>query len=125
MKRKQHKPADGLDYVEDVFYRNIVKTAFKKQNKDILSEGAAAIYVESEPKIKDLVIDIVKILREKARIPNFWKDKTSGVRKLEGTIDDKLEFCGIASLSDKHEKICAEILKLAEKRKSDLKEEPE
>ena len=125
MKRKQHKPADGLDYVEDVFYRNIVKTAFKKQNKDILSEGAAAIYVESEPKIKDLVIDIVKILREKARIPNFWKDKTSGVRKLEGTIDDKLEFCGIASLSDRHEKICAEILKLAEERKSDLQEEPE
>ena len=124
MKRKQHKPAEGLDYVEDVFYRNIVKTAFKKQNEDNLSEGAA-IYIESDTEIKDLVIDIVKILREKIRIPNFWRDKTSEVRKLEGTIDDKLEFCGIPALLNKHEKICAEILKLAKERESDLQEEPE
>ena len=114
MKKKQHKPAEGLDYIEDVFYRNIVDTAFKKETEDILSEGAAAIYIESEAHIKDIVIEIVGILREKARIPNFWRDKTSEVRKLEGTIDDRLEFSGIPALSGKHEKICAEILKLAE-----------
>ena len=45
------------------------------------------------------------------------------IGKLEGTIDDKLEFCGVPELSDKHEKICAEILKLAKERKSDLQGE--
>jgi len=124
MKRKQHKPAEGLDYAEDIFYRNIVKTAFKQEKKDPLSENTAA-FIAADNEIKGLVIDIVKILREKIRIPNFWRDKTSEVRKLEGTIDDKLEFCGIPSLLDKHEKICAEILKLAKERESDLQEEPE
>jgi type I restriction enzyme R subunit len=124
IKRKQHKPADGLNYVEDLFYRNIVKTAFEKEKKDPLGENTAA-FIARDNEIKGLVIDIVKMLREKIRIPNFWRDKTSELRKLEGTIDDKLEFCGIRILSDKHEKLCAEILRLAKERKSDLREEPE
>jgi len=121
MKRKQHKPADGLDYVEDIFYRNIVKTAFKKEKEGPLSEDTA-FFIESDTNIKELVIDIVKVLREKVRIPNFWK-KSSEVKKLQGTIDDKLDFCNITALSDKHEKICSDILNLAKKRERDLQEE--
>jgi len=34
---------------------------------------------------------------------------------------DKLDFCGILETGSKHEKICADILSLAEKRENDLK----
>ena len=81
-------------------------------------------FIESDTNIKELVIDIVKVLREKVRIPNFWK-KSSEVKKLQGTIDDKLDFCNITALSNKHEKICSDILNLAKKRERDLQEETE
>lgn len=125
IKRKQPKPADGLDYVEDVFYRNMLKTAFanEKGEKGDLKEDTA-YFVSEDAAIKELVIDIVKILREKLRIPNFWK-KSSEIKKLQGAIDDKLDFCGITALSDKHEKICSDILSLAKQKESDLQEDTE
>jgi len=122
MKRKNRDVTEGLDAIEDVFYRNIVNNAFPKKNNDTdtkISDDAVFFGV-NEMEVKKLVIDIVDLLREKLHIPNFWK-RSSEVKKLQGEIDDKLDFSGIGGITDKHERICADILSLAEKREHDLK----
>jgi len=123
MKTKNQDLTEGLDGIEDVFYRNIVNNAFKKKKNttEDATRDTADLYVESETEIKNLVIEIVGLLRERLKMPNFWK-RSSEVKKLQGEIDDKLDFSGIEEITTKHERICADILSLAEKREYDLKE---
>ncbi len=123
MKTKNQDLTEGLDEIEDVFYRNIVNNAFekKKNTTEDATRDTVELYVENETEIKNLVIEIVELLREKLKIPNFWK-RSSEVKKLQGEIDDKLDFSGIEEITTKHERICADILSLAEKREYDLKE---
>ena len=121
MKSENRETAEGLDEIEDVFYRNLINNAFTKNTEatgDGVSEPAAP-YVAQESEVKNLVIDIVELLRHKLEIPNFWK-RAAEVKKLQGEIDDKLDFCGIPEIDSKHEKICTDILSLAEKRENDL-----
>lgn len=122
MKSENRETAEGLDEIEDVFYRNLINNAFTKNTEatgDGVSEPAVP-YVAQETEVKNLVIDIVELLKHKLEIPNFWK-RAAEVKKLQGEIDDKLDFCGIPEIDSKHEKICADILSLAEKRENDLK----
>jgi type I restriction enzyme, R subunit len=127
MKKNEYKPEDGLDHVEDVFYRNIIDTAFKNKKdpaKNSVEENVSVFDPTPNDEIKKIVIEIVQTLREKMNIPNFWK-KPSEVKKLKGIIDDKLDFCDIDAFSDKHEKICAEILSLAKKIGNKLRQDVE
>jgi len=122
MKSKHRDTADGLDDIEDVFYRNIVINAFtpkSSEGNDSVGETAFP-YVATETEVKNLVVDIVRLLREKLQIPNLWK-RAAEVKKIQGEIDDKLDFCDIPEITAKHEKICTDILSLAEKRENDLK----
>lgn len=122
MKRKNRDVTEGLDAIEDIFYRNIVNNAFPKKNNgtDTTISDDAVFFGAHEIEVKNLVIEVVELLREKLQIPNFWR-RSSEVKKLEGEIDDKLDFSGIKGISNKHERICADILSLAEKREHDLK----
>lgn len=93
-------------------------TRAPEASEDGVSESADP-YVSQESEVKNLVIDIVQLLRHKLEIPNLWK-RAAEVKKLQGEIDDKLDFCGIPEINSKHEKICADILNLAQKRENDL-----
>ena len=123
MKTKNQDLVEGLDEIEDVFYRNIVHNAFQKEKNT--TDGATREipdpYEEKEAEVKKLVVEIVKLLRERLQIPNFWKGRPSEVKKLEGEIDDLLDFSGIVEIADTRERICADILSLAQKREYDLK----
>ena len=117
MKTKNQDLAEGLDEIEDVFYRNIVHNAFKKEKNttDAATKETSVHYEDKETEVKKLVVQIVKLLRERLQIPNFWKGRPSEAKKLEGEIDDLLDFSGIVAIADTRERICADILSLAQK----------
>jgi len=55
------------------FYRNIVNNAFTEKSNDTDStvSDKAVPYVANEMEIKNLVIEIVELLREKVQIPKL------------------------------------------------------
>ena len=121
LKSKDRDVTEGLDEIEDVFYRNIIDNAFTKVKGGLDSNAKEnAFYIKKDPEVINLIIDVVQLLREKLQIPNFWK-RPSEVKKLQGEIDDKLDFCGIKEIGSMHERICTDILSLAEKREQDIK----
>jgi type I restriction enzyme R subunit len=56
---------------------------------------------------------------ESIRIIDFWK-KPIEVKRLRGNIDTEILLANIPQLTDLHERIAVEIVKLAEKRHEDL-----
>lgn len=122
IKKEKHDIVDGLDEIEDLFYRNIIQNAFTDYVHDEdAAEDRAEPFVPNEAIIKNIVIEVVTQLKVRAKIPKFWS-KSSEVRKLQGEIDDILDFSGMQVFTERHEKICADILRLAETRFNDLKE---
>lgn len=101
--------SDGLPAYVSPFYGIIQLYAY--DNKDLPAEQIE--------EIKELVGKIVEELQKRIDIINFWK-KAHEVQQLETEIDDLLDFCGIAAIEEKHQKITTEILTLAKKRHDDL-----
>ena len=79
---------------------------------------------ESEKEaVKIIVANLVDVLQDAINKPNFWKGRESEIRKLQGEIDDLLDFSGIEALSSIHVKLSTEILNLAKRRHQELIEE--
>lgn len=62
---------------------------------------------------------IVETLQDTIDIIDFWK-KPIEVKNLRGNIDTEILLANIPPLTEKHERIAVEIVKLAEKRHNEL-----
>ncbi len=100
---------DGLTLEETTFHEMIYDNAF----------GSTIIPDEHEDKMKQMVCDVVGILRETIGIVNFW-DNAPEVQKVRGKISDKLIFTDIAELIEKSEELTTEIVDLAKNRNDEL-----
>jgi type I restriction enzyme R subunit len=100
----------GLSEQELPFYDLILINAFGEEEID-----ETDIEV-----IKKLTGEIVELLKDATSKPNFWKDREAEIRKLQGEIDDILDFSGIAEVAEKHERISVEIMNLAKRRHQEL-----
>lgn len=108
--REDEAKESGLTEQQLPFYDIIIMNAF---NCDDVVEA------DSE-KIKVLVIELVELLKDAISKPNFWKGRDSEIRKLQGELDDMLDFFEVNAVSSQHEKISLEIMNLARKRHREL-----
>jgi len=59
-------------------------------------------------------------LKEAISKPRFWKTRASEIKRLEGEIDDLLDFSGVEKVSAIHEKLSVDIMNLAKRRHEEL-----
>ena len=69
--------------------------------------------------VKQLVRDVVEVLRSKIDIINFWEQKHE-IKQLKGNLSDSILFTGVEELINNSEKTVSEITALAEKRHKDI-----
>jgi type I restriction enzyme, R subunit len=100
---------EGLSKEASTFYDYVVQIGFD-------GNGVPA---EQLPKLKGLMTRIVDTLQDTIGIIDFWRKPTE-VKKLRGNIDTEILLAGIPELSERHERIAVEIVKLAEKRHTEL-----
>lgn len=100
---------EGLTREASTFYDYVVQLAF----------GTGEVPVEERHRLKELMTRIVDILQRTIHIIDFWK-KPMEVKRLRGNIDTEILLTEIPQLADRHERIAVEIVKLAEKRHSEL-----
>jgi type I restriction enzyme R subunit len=100
---------EGLTKEATTFYDYVIQLAF--QGAEPPADPRAAL--------KRLMTRIVELLQETIDILDFWK-KPIEVKKLRGAIDTEILLARIPALEAKHERIAAEIVKLAEKRHEEL-----
>lgn len=84
-----------------------------------LAYGAHGLPESHRAAVLQLVERIVEILQRTIGIINFWK-KPIEVKRLRGEIDTELLLTGIPELIERHERIAVELVKLAEKRNTEL-----
>ena len=108
--RKGDNQEEGLNEQELPFYDFIVFSAF---NDEELSDA-------DKEALKKLTIELVQLLQKTISKPNFWKGRAAEIRKLQGEIDDMLDFSGIARVMQLHSKLSVEIMNLAKRRHQDL-----
>jgi type I restriction enzyme R subunit len=108
--RAEEVQEKGMSEQELPFYDLFLLTCFEKEKPE--GEKAAAL--------KDLTRQLLVLLEEAINKPNFWKDRPAEVRKLEGEVDDLLDFCDIPEVSEAHEKLSTEVMNLAEKRHQEI-----
>ena len=84
-----------------------------------LAYGAHGLPEGHRAAVLQLVERIVEILQSTIGIINFWK-KPIEVKRLRGEIDTELLLTGIPELIERHERIAVELVKLAEKRNTEL-----
>ncbi|MGH9429215.1 MAG: type I restriction enzyme subunit R domain-containing protein, partial [Terriglobia bacterium] len=102
---------EGLTKEATTFYDYVVQLAFDSRD----------VPVEHQQCLKDLMVRIVEILQETIGIIDFWK-KPIEVKNLRGKIDTEILLTNIPQLTERHERIAVEIVKLAEKRHGELTE---
>jgi type I restriction enzyme R subunit len=108
--RKEEAELTGMTEQQLPFYDIIIYNAF----------GEDDVTADNKEAIKSLTIDLVELLKDAISKPNFWKDRDSEIRKLQGELDDMLDFFNVDVISEKHEKISVEIMNLAKKRHQEL-----
>ena len=96
---------NGLDREATVLHDYLVQLAFD-------GDEAPAEY---EAGIKLLASDIVELIRGTIDVLDFWQ-KPLEVRRLRGNIDPEILLAEVPKLTDRHERLAVEIVKLAEKR---------
>lgn len=67
------------------------------------------------------MLRIVGMLQDTIGVLDFW-EKPIEVKKLRGNIDTEILLANIAALNARHERLAVEIVKLAEKRDSELRQ---
>ncbi len=80
-------------------------------------------YDESIPfkeSIKPITIKLVKLLQDAINKPDFWKGRESEIRKLQGEIDDLLDFSNVEAISKAHARLSIELMSLAKRRHHEL-----
>lgn len=100
---------EGLTREATTFYDYVAQLAF----------GHGDVPSQDRPRLKQLMLRIVEILHETIGIIDFWK-KPLEVKRLRGDIDTEILLANIAQLTEQHERIAVEIIKLAEKRHEEL-----
>lgn len=100
---------DGLTREATTFHDYVVQLAF----------DGGEVPVEHRQPLKTLMVRTVKLLQDTIDIIDFWK-KPIEVKKLRGNIDTEILLANVPQLSDRHERIAVEIVKLAEKRHNEL-----
>lgn len=78
----------------------------------------------SEPelnKTKELIHIVLELLKETATIKNFWSEKASERKKIEGMIEDEIHYARIKGVSENASELTTELLKLAKNREADLR----
>jgi type I restriction enzyme R subunit len=100
---------EGLTKEATTFYDYVVKLAF----------DGTGVPSEHLPRLKRLMSRVVDTLQDTIGIIDFWK-KPIEVKKLRGNIDTEILLSGIPQLTERHERIAVEIVKLAEKRHNEL-----
>ena len=108
--RKGENEESGLNEQELPFYDFIIFNAYNDEE----------VSVEQKEKIKALVIKLVSLLRVAIDKPNFWTGREAEIRKLQGDIDDLLDFSDIDSIAKMHSKLSVEIMNLAKRRHQEL-----
>lgn len=101
----------GLTIQELPFYDIIAINAFKNSKVEL---------EETKITLKELVKDLILLLQDAINKPNFWKEREAEIRKLQGEIDDLLDFSGIDEVSSAKERLSIEILNLAKRRHQEL-----
>ena len=100
---------EGLTKEASTFYDYVVQIAF----------DGGEVPAEYRQTLKTLMARIIEVLQETIGIIDFWK-KPIEVKKLRGNIDTEILLAQIPQLADRHERVAVEIVKLAEKRHSEL-----
>ncbi|HXF39388.1 MAG TPA: HsdR family type I site-specific deoxyribonuclease [Blastocatellia bacterium] len=100
---------EGLTKEATTFFDYAVQLAYDGGN----------VPFEHRERLKDLMARIVETLQETIDIIDFWK-KPIEVKNLRGNIDTEILLANIPPLTEKHERIAVEIVKLAEKRHNEL-----
>lgn len=100
---------EGLTKEATTFYDHVVQLAFT----------GGMVPVERVQPLKELMLRVVAILQGTIDIIDFW-GKPIEVKKLRGNVDTEILLAAVPELNDKHERIAVEIVKLAEKRHSEL-----
>ena len=100
---------EGLSREASTFYDYVVQLAF--DGGDVPNESREAL--------RKLMARIVEVLQDTIDIIDFWK-KPIEVKRLRGNIDTEILLSGIPHLTEKHERIAVELVKLAERRHEEL-----
>ena len=100
---------EGLTREATTFYDYVVQLSFANEE----------VPVAQRQRLKKLVAGVVEMLQGTIDIIDFWK-KPIEVKKLRGNIDTEILLSEIPELTEKHERIAVEIVKLAEKRHQEL-----
>lgn len=96
---------EGLTKEATTFYDYVVQLTFDQG--DVLTQD--------RQRLKELMLRIVELLQNSIGIIDFWK-KPIEVKRLRGNIDTEILLANIPQLTDQHERIAVEIIKLGEKR---------
>jgi len=100
---------EGLTKEATTFYDYVQQLAFDGRD----------VPAEYRQPLKSLMARTVEILQDTIDIIDFWK-KPIEVKRLRGNIDTEILLANIPQLTDQHERIAVEIVKLAEKRHEEL-----
>ena len=111
-----HDAVSGRESGQEGMTREI--TTFHDHIAD-LAFGNNGVPVQHQDALVRVVSKIVEALQETIDIIEFWK-KQIEVKRLRGDIGTELLLCGIPELTERHERIAVEIVKLAEKRHHEL-----
>lgn len=100
---------EGLNREATTFYDYVAQLAFDQGD----------VPFQDRQRLRQLMLRIVEILQGTIGIIDFWK-KPIEVKRLRGDIDTEILLADIPRLTDRHERIAVEIVKLAEKRHEEL-----
>jgi len=101
---------EGLTKEATTFYDYAIQLAF---------DGGKPPVEDVDP-LKKLMLRIVELLQDTIGVLDFWK-KPIEVKKLRGNIGTEILLANIPALNAKHERLAVEIVKLAEKRDTELR----
>lgn len=88
---------------------------------DLLKNSLPEAEGGNAEKLKELTHTLMPVLRETASIRNFWSDKTSERKRIEGLIEDEISYSRIAGVAEKAGELTTELMKLAKNRELDLR----
>lgn len=101
---------EGLTDIEAVIYRRIVQIAFGDEST-IPEE-----YVEP---LKTLTQEVLRLLKERINIVNFWKNDYE-VERLEGSLDDLMVLSSVSPVRRRSDHLAQEVAYLAKVREPEI-----
>ncbi|MDP2209236.1 MAG: HsdR family type I site-specific deoxyribonuclease [Bacteroidota bacterium] len=99
---------EGISIIEAPFF-DLLKSNLTTENEIEIN------------KTKELTHTLIHLLQETADIKNFWTDKASERKRIEGLIEDEIYYARIEGLSSKAKELTTELMKLAKNREADLR----